>query len=154
MDTDSSDMYIVEGSYRYAENLRVVTDEDSNSGELHIIEGTNKVFTIIPEQEDTSILGYTTIRNYIIVIVKRSATVFGQSQDEWAIFKYDANNSFRKTLVAGWFTKKIWPDDWDANECKTKPLSLVTRWESKNNVKLYIANEFTEILSINIIDEN
>ena len=54
MDTDTSDMYIGEGSYRYAENLRVVTDEDSNSGELHVIEGTNKVFTIIPEQEDTN----------------------------------------------------------------------------------------------------
>jgi len=43
MDTDTSDMYIGEGSYRYAENLRVVTNKDSNSGELHIIEGTEKV---------------------------------------------------------------------------------------------------------------
>ena len=43
MDTDTSDMYMGEGSYRYAENLRVVTDGDSNSGELHIIEGTTKL---------------------------------------------------------------------------------------------------------------
>ena len=43
MDTDTSDMYIGEGSYRYAENLRVVTNGNSNSGELHIIEGTTKI---------------------------------------------------------------------------------------------------------------
>ena len=43
MDTDTSDMYIGEGSYRYAENLRVVTDKDGNTGELHLIEGTNIV---------------------------------------------------------------------------------------------------------------
>lgn len=153
MDTDSSDMYIGEGSYRYAENLRVVTDKDSNSGELHIIEGTNKLFSIALSKNE-QLLGYTSIRNYVITIIKNN-------ENKWAIYRYNADNNFRKPnnelnkeLVAGWFTEKIWPDDWeDGKTGKTKPLSLVTRWESDDNVKLYIATGKTNVLSINIVED-
>jgi len=67
MDTDTSDMYMGEGSYRYAENLRVVTNKDSNTGELHIIEGTDEVK--LDEDITGALLGYTSIRDYIIAIV-------------------------------------------------------------------------------------
>jgi hypothetical protein len=39
MDTDTSDALISSEAYRYAENLRYVTDGESNSGELHLIDG-------------------------------------------------------------------------------------------------------------------
>ena len=340
MDTDTSDMYMGEGQYRYAENLRVVTDTDNNSGELHVIEGTNKVFDITPIEESSDeyvdlglpsglkwakcnigannsyesgrffqwanttgylegeshdfspssyqmtngqwcnddiqpdifydasvvalgnpwrmptraefvelventtqtwvedyqnsgmngtlftasnnnsiflpaagyrlgngtpiekttrgsywassydssedegfkldvsqsgvnchsnaryygqtirpvydkqagneiLLGYTTIRNYIITVVYRASIIHSRPVGEWAIFRYDSDDNFNKVMVAGWFTEKIWPDDWDQNH-NTKPLSLVTRWESKDNIKLYIANGITELLVINV----
>lgn len=158
MDTDTSDMYIGEGSYRYAENLRVVTDKDGNTGELHLIEGTNIVSEV--HGPGVQLLGFTSIRNYIIEIVKRGST--------WAICrrtveKDEQTEEYKvgeREVVAGPFTKPIWPtkeeevdgetivvDDWDG---KTKPLSLVTRWEADDNIKLYIANGYTEVLSINI----
>ena len=74
MDTDTSDMYIGEGSYRYAENLRVVTNTDSNAGELHIIEGTKEIeFTGDPMEGQ--LLGLTSIRNYIIAIVAKDKSI-------------------------------------------------------------------------------
>jgi len=41
MNTDVSDALIDSSQYRYAENLRLVTNTDSNSGELRLIEGTD-----------------------------------------------------------------------------------------------------------------
>ena len=35
-----------------------------------------------------------------------------------------------------------------------KPLSLVTRWEANDNIKLYIASNHSEILSTNIAELN
>ena len=140
MDTDTSDMYIGEGSYRYAENLRVVTDKDGNTGELHLIEGTD----IVPNHKKDpqyigteQLLGFTSIRQYIIEVVKHG--------DTWGIYRSDVAG--QRQLVAGWFDKQIWPDGWKG---KTKPLSLVTRWEADDNIKLYIANGHTEVLSINV----
>ena len=79
MDMDTSDMYIGEGSYRYAENLRVVTDKDSNSGELHIIEGTTELQ--LDAQIIGDLLGFTSIRQYAVAIVKNGLT--------WSIYKID-----------------------------------------------------------------
>ena len=140
--TDTSDMYIGEGSYRYAENLRVVTDGNSNSGELHIIEGTTK---ISDRDSSEQILGLTSIRNYEVEVIKHD--------DTWSIYRstISEDNIEDRVLVAGPFTKQIWPNKWNG---KTKPLSLVARWESNDNVKLYIANGITELLSINIAEEN
>ena len=39
MDTDTSDMLMTSEKYRFAKNLRLITDSNSNSGELHLIEG-------------------------------------------------------------------------------------------------------------------
>lgn len=52
MNTDASDAYIPSEQYRYAENLRVTSDENCTAGELHLIEGTKKTTpTAIPEYE-------------------------------------------------------------------------------------------------------
>ena len=41
MNTDTSDAYMPADQYRYAENLRVTSDENGYAGELHLIEGTS-----------------------------------------------------------------------------------------------------------------
>ena len=140
MDTDTSDMYIGEGSYRYAENLRVVTDTDNNSGELHIIQGTDKI-TLSPAISG-KLLGFTSIRDYAVAIVKNS--------NKWSIYRIDVNageGQDNVTTIAGPFEEQIWPDDRDG---ETKPLSLVTRWEADDNIKLYIADGIHSLMPINI----
>lgn len=143
MDTDTSDMYIGEGQYRYAENLRVVTDENSNSGELHIINGTTTV-NLSPTIHG-KLLGFTSIRQYAIAIVKYGNT--------WSIYRieYDeSNNTANCTVVAENINERIWPEGWNG---ETKPLSLVTRWEADDNVKLYIADGIHPLMSINIMQQ-
>jgi len=87
------------------------------------------------------LLGFTSIRDYIIEIVKHGKN--------WSIVRVDKQGN--RILIAGPFNKPIWPDDWDG---KTKPLSLVTRWEADDNIKLYIATGKTELLVINIAETN
>lgn len=43
MNTDTSDAYMPADQYRYAENLRVTSDNNGTTGELHLIEGTKKI---------------------------------------------------------------------------------------------------------------
>ena len=73
----------------------------------------------------------------------------GGSEESWSIVRVDKQGN--RTLIAGPFNKQIWPNGWDG---KTKPLSLVTRWEADDNIKLYIANGITELLVINIAETN
>ena len=40
MNTDTSDALLDSSQYRYARNVRLVTNTDSNDGELRIVEGT------------------------------------------------------------------------------------------------------------------
>ena len=65
MNTDTSDMYLSSDQYRYAENVRVVTNEDSNSGELHLIEGT-----VLSEHTNKEILATNYIRDIAVYIMK------------------------------------------------------------------------------------
>ena len=46
MDTDTSDMVLGADKYRYAENIRIVTNQDSNTGEVRLIEGCAKELTL------------------------------------------------------------------------------------------------------------
>ena len=67
MNTDVSDALIDSSQYRYAENLRLVTNTDSNSGELRLVDGT----TFIDNGSNwVSILAMTTIRDKVIVIAE------------------------------------------------------------------------------------
>ena len=62
MNTDVSDALIDSSQYRYAENLRLVTNKDSNTGELRRVEGTQKVSQL------GTILALTQIRDILIAI--------------------------------------------------------------------------------------
>ena len=43
MNTDVSDMLMDNSQYKYAENVRLVTNTDGNSGELRMVDGTESV---------------------------------------------------------------------------------------------------------------
>jgi hypothetical protein len=63
MNTDTSDALIDSSQYRYAENLRLVTNTDSNSGELRLIEGTSSF-----DWDKGAIKAITSIRDLLIVV--------------------------------------------------------------------------------------
>lgn len=145
MNTDVSDMLMDSSQYRYAENVRLVTNTDSNSGELRLVDGTTEIDN---GNLWTSIIAMTSIRNYVIVIAETQS------------YEGNAISIFRNTYKDGQFS-----DSW---KCFVKNLpygeyvqdgeqvphfSLTTRWESDNNVKLYIADGIHNIISLNITED-
>ena len=129
MDTDTSDMLLGSDQYRYAENVRIVTNTDNNSGEIRLIEG-NVNIPISPSIDIDQILAFDTIRDVIVLITKKGNT--------WSVYKINVNNlEGNAELIFGPCEETIWPDDWDGKE---KVLTTVLRWEADKNIKLYIAD--------------
>ena len=123
MNTDTSDSMIKESQYRFAKNLRLVTDTDSNSGELRVIEGMSQ---ILDGFENT--IATTQIRDIAVVIDQTS-----KGLEIWKI------QNGEKILLFG-PCKELIPDS----------LSLATRYEDDDNIKLYIADGKHAMMYINV----
>ena len=134
MNTDVSDALIESSQYRYAENLRLVTNTDSNGGELHLIDGTivrcggfNSRMSNALSTDKIEILYLTSIRDYVIVIVRNNS----KTPLEWSILvSNDKGYTFNE--IFGPCTDPIWTD--------TVAISGVCRYESDKNVKLYFTD--------------
>lgn len=131
MNTDTSDAYLEEGSYRLANNLRYITNQEENSGELHMIEGAT-LLTAIP---GATVLAATQLRDTGIVITS------GAGNGDWQVYtiNHDDNDSV---------TKIIDVDNEGQNRVVGHKISLVTRWEDEENKKLYIADGKGPIITI------
>lgn len=123
MNTDTSDFVLSESSYRLANNLRFITNEQENSGELHMIEGA----VLTKQFGSETIIGTTSLRDIPIYI-----TTDG---NRWKVYYGDQ-------LVAN-----IPAED---NRVIGHTLSLVTRYESDDNKKLYIADGAGPVLCIQL----
>jgi len=69
MNTDVSDMLMDSSQYRYAENVRLVTNTDSNSGELRLVDGTRE-FSGPSDWDAGDIKAMTSIRDILVVVNK------------------------------------------------------------------------------------
>ena len=125
MNTDTSDALLSSDQYRYAENLRLVTNTEENTGELRLIEGDRFLCKF-----DGEILYLTSIREYIIVILRED--------NQWCV-KVTTQGKYGDEdweTIFGPCTKPIWTE--------TVALCGVTRWESEKNVKLYLTDNTGE----------
>ena len=150
MNTDTSDALLDSQEYRLANNLRIITNQDENTGELHLIDGTGNAFDIKNEIQsdpqdiyDIEVLQTASIRDYGVAIVRRYS-----NKEEWAVVSLKLLESPQKAKIAfGWCDHPI-----------GKKLSLVTKWEDDDNVKVYIADGINPIALVNIaapfVDEN
>lgn len=129
MDTDTTDSLISDSQYRMARNLRLTTNENSDDGELHMIEG---VSDNIITNYFSDIIATTSIGNCGIILGVKNG------EDGWGIYTFDKDLADYPERVFG-----------PCNKFLTEPLSLVTRLEN-NNIKLYIASKNSSILSINL----
>ena len=126
MNTDTSDMVLREDQYRLANNLRYITNTQENSGELHLIEGASKAYSI-----PGNIIASTNLRDTAIFVV--------EAEGKWQVWKIIDNNP---KLVA----------DIDAEDDRVigHKLSLVTRYENDTNQKLYIADGVGPIICVQL----
>ena len=127
MNTDVSDALMDSSQYRYAENVRLATNTDENTGELRLIEGNAQFPYNLGE-----IKAMTSIRNILIVVTKEDKIYKNEDGTGWSLVYKPA----------------------EGDTGFGDHLSLVTRWESDNNVKLYIADGIHRLMYVNIMDRN
>lgn len=151
MNTDVSDSLMDSSQYRYAENIRLVTNTDSNSGEVRLIEGVGP-FSIEFPWSETQIMAMTSIRDIIVVVTKDDN-----------IYAYSLPGKHGWTHVYGPKTWTMDDEDIDTQDDLTKKqenehfgdyLSIVTRWETENLIKMYIADGKHQLMYINLADED
>jgi hypothetical protein len=123
MNTDLSDSLIDNSQYRYAENVRLVTNTDSNSGELRLIDGT----AVRGDAFTDRIIYLNSIREYVVVITK------DDEYDTWSVHVSN-DKGFNFTTIFGPCTETLW------NENEEPAICGILRWESDNNIKLYITD--------------
>lgn len=125
MNTDLSDSLLDSSQYRYAENLRLVTNTDSNSGELRLVDGT----TTIGDEFEGEIIYLNSIREYVVVITRNIV----EGIWKWSIYvSNDKDLTF--TLIFGPCSELLW------NNGEEPAICGVLRWESDNNIKFYFVD--------------
>lgn len=169
MNTDLSDMLLKSSQYRLAKNVRYVTNDEENGGELRMVDGcvfggdVSDGFIIDDEYKNRLKVLYTgAIRNYAIAIVKIEVN------DGERINVIDPHNTSKELTNSHWWVlvsknpfENVDNDTYiqmDKFKVAFGPcgatlgnkLSVVCRYENYNNVHVYIADGINPVLSINI----
>lgn len=149
MNTDTSDMLLSSDQYRFARNVRVITDTENNSGELRLVDGNTPINLSISVKG--TILAMDSIRDIIVLIVKEPELVLPETGSDvsdrprddneeqelqqlrplWSIYTHKNGVT---TKILSCTDEKIWSNE------SGKTIATVLRWESENNIKLYIAD--------------
>lgn len=140
MDTDTDVNILPNDRYRYAENVRVITNDGGTTGVLQNIEGVRKYSTLLPEGE--IVIGTTTIKDIGVIITKLEN---GYNR----IYKargFDGNMPTIQLVLQG--DLKLCED------VENNPnLSIVGNYESETNVKIYFTDGYSSIKTINIMSD-
>lgn len=132
MDTDVN--LIPNNQYRYAENVRVITNNNGTTGVLQNIEGVRKYSTLLPQDE--TIIGTTTVNDIGIVITKLD----NGYNKIYRIQGFDVNMPTTQVVCKGKFNL-------------TERLSMVANYESDTNIKLYFTDGNSPIKVLNIMSD-
>lgn len=138
MNTDTSDAYLEEGTYRLANNLRYITNQEENSGELHMIEGA----TLLTQIPGAKVLAATQLRETGVIVTSGAGI---QNGGDWQVYTIDNTDLSKAPLLI--VDVKNGSLDFEKRVIGKK-LSLVTRWEDDDNAKLYIADGVGPIITI------
>lgn len=132
MDLDYSLMK--DNQYIYAENVRLVTNDNGTFGVLQTIEGFDVCNPSVKLDNGERIIHTDVIRDY--------GVLFTVDQDgNNSIYRYDFSKTNLEPQVRKVFTGKL-----DIKE----PISSVCRWESSDNIKVYWADGEHQIRVLNI----
>lgn len=137
MDSDTDVTLLSDKRYRYAENVRVVTNDQNSSGVLQGIEGVKKYNYNIPTTE--TIIGTTTVDKYAIVITKDSSGC----NRVYRITDFNTPTPTSTVVLKGFLGLCQ-----DLN--KTPNLSLVANYESDDVIKIYFTDGNSSVKTLNI----
>lgn len=139
MNFDSGLSFLKDTEYRYAENVRVVTNENGTTGVLQNIEGVRDYSTHIPDGE--TIIGTSTIKDIGVVITKDNNNI----NKVYTITNLDTDTPTITCKVKGHLGLCT-----DLNE--TPNVSIVSNYETDTNIKIYFTDGNSSIKMLNIAD--
>ena len=131
LDTDSSDFIIQDQSYRNANNIKLIGDKYSTNISAQLIEGNVLVTKFT---DNIQVIQTCSVRDYGIIIAK--------TDNKLAIYTIKESDITKQPKL---IFKSI--EDYDIDI-----VSVNIRYESENNIKLYIADGEHPLLSINVSD--
>lgn len=137
MNMDADKYAIPNNSYRYAENVRVITNDEGTTGVLQNIEGVKKYNLSIPSDE--VVIGTTTVSNMAIVFTRLSD---GRTR-VYKVTNFDSATPTTKVILQGQLGL--------CQDLDTTPnLSVVANYESDQNIKVYFTdgNSGIKVLSV------
>lgn len=149
MDFDSTFMDVNSQSYTYANNVRIIVNEDSGTGILQAVEGFTKLETpIVYKINGSSETGLFDSNNHYIIgigVIRDYACIFTRSlyNNTNSIFRLKLENDLVDLT-------KIITGDFNINNGENKDFSIVTRWEDFDNIKVYWADGINPLRYINI----
>lgn len=142
MDMDTDLELLSEGKYRYAENIRIITDSDGTTGALQNIEYIRQYNNGIPSDE--TILGTSSSRWYKDGNVKECGIVLTKKSSENKILnKLYVVDGFESINIQHHVVFQAYLDI-------TKEVCIVTNYEGPTVSKVYISDSENPIKSINI----
>lgn len=142
MVADISDALLGVDQYRMAKNLRYVTDNEENTGELHMIEGSRGAGDL---PQGDRIIASTQIRNIGVIVTKKLV----DAVEYWRILRFD--NPYENYIGE----KDFRPIEefklvFQSNTPLGENLSLVTRYEDDENIKLYMTDGEHQLMVFNL----
>lgn len=139
MNLDTSLSFLKDSEYRYAENIRVVTNEDGTTGILQNIEGVRDYNAYIPDTE--TIIGTSTIKDIGVIITKDNAGI----NRVYTITNLDNDTPTLTCKLKGYLGLC-------QDLSKTPNVSIVSNYETDTNIKIYFTDGNSAIKMLNIAD--
>ena len=134
MNMDADVSVLPDNSYRYAENVRVITNDAGTTGVLQNIEGFQQV-TDNTIKNTEIVLGVASIRDYAVVITRDGSYN--------AIYRYD----FSTNKLVPTVTRVLFSD-----LGLTTELDIVINYEADDLIKIYFTDGNSPLKTLNIMD--
>ena len=126
-----------ENQYRYAENVRIITDTEGTSGVLQNIQNIHPVDGGGFISADEIVLYAVTVDKYAVILTVDSKNIN-------RVYRvYDYNNLPLKNIIV--IKGKL-------GYSQTNRVKIVANYEAENNIKIYITDGNTPIRVLNIMD--
>lgn len=146
MDLDTDVAVLDNNKYRYAENVRILTNDNGTSGVLQNIEGIKQYVTEIASNVD--IIGVETINNIAVVVTRLNTASNGSPVGDNIIYRvenFDTDPDMYLVVKGELGLCK------DLNE--TPNVSIVLNYETDTNIKAYITDGKSPIKVVNIMSD-
>lgn len=143
MNTDVDVNLIKDNQYRYAENVRLITNDNGTTGALQGVEGVKKYNGKVADNE--IIIGVTTIDKVAVVFTKVIASGNYSYNKVYRVEGFDTATPQHTVILQGDLKLCEYADETN--------ISVVANYETDTNIKVYFTDGKSATKVLNIVDD-